>query len=186
MSSSDMRYYETFYGVHIDDWTVDFGGYFSGHHKILTKEYINEGCSTTESSSASNVLEFLYPHHIKKKYFVEGVIKGHVTVAASSATATVTKYKASLMKIHESSGERTTLFTTGWVTVNDTLAWNSTYSIGDEAVYPFWIDAWEKATMNEEERFYIRIELDADADTVVWHSNDSSWEDIKIEIPMIM
>ena len=184
--SGDMRYYETFYAVSVDDWKVDFGGYFSNHSNLLVKEYINEGCSTTTSSPAASTLEFLFPHHIKKKYFVEGVIQGHITLASSGATATVTKYKVSLNKIHETSGTKTTLFSTGWVTVSDTLAWNATYSIGDEMVYPFWIDAWEKATLTEHERFYIKIEIDADTDTVIWHSNDSSWEDIKIEIPFMM
>jgi len=186
MASSDMRYYETLYGIHIDKWTVDFGGYFSDHSNLLVKEYISEGCSTTTSSSATETLEFIYPHHIKKKYFIEGVIQGHITVAASNATATITKYRVSIYKIHESSGENTSLFTTGWITVNDTLDWDSSYGIGEEAVYPFWIDAWEKATLDENERFYIKIEVADDGNAVIWHSNDSSWEDIKIEIPLIM
>jgi len=37
---TDMRYYETFYGIHTNDWSVSFGGIFANHHKILVKDSI--------------------------------------------------------------------------------------------------------------------------------------------------
>jgi len=165
--SQDMRMYETFYGIHVDDWGITFGGAFDESHYILTKDYINEGCACEETSEASNALKFIYPHHTAKTYFIEGVISGHFTPAAE-----ITKYRVSIFKIHESTG--------------DELSWNSDYEIGEEKVYPFWIDAWEKEKLTEFERFYLKIEVEGNSYTYFWHSNDSTWEDIKVEIPFIM
>lgn len=182
MAGDDQRYYETFYGIHVDDWSWNFGT-FTDHHKVLTKEYLNEGCACTETSEATDTNEFLYPHHIKKKYFIEGVISGHITLAASSATVTVTSFKVTVGKVNQETGKEE-LFTTGWITVNTTLTWNATYSVGDERVYPFWIDAWDYEELSEYDRIYVKVETNADDDTVLWHSNDATWEDIKITIPL--
>jgi len=184
----------TFHGIHLDDWGVNFGN-FSDHHKLLTEEYESDGCNSTANSSATLTYKFLYPEHIKKVYFIEGTINGHVTFAASSATAYICKYRVSVCKVHENTDEDE-LFTTGWVTVDDTLAYNATYGVGEEKVYPFRIDAWENEELNEFERIYIKIEstcgdsanfsncsASACNDLVLWHSNDATWEDIKIEIP---
>ena len=76
------------------------------------------------------------------------------------------------------------LYTTGWVTVNDSLAWNSTYSIGSEMVYAFWIDAWEKSKLGEFDRIYVNVEINADDNAVIWHSNDSTYNDIFIDVPL--
>lgn len=181
MANDDMRLYETFYAIHVDDWKINFGT-FSDHNKILTKEYISVGCSTTDYSAASNVNEFIYPHHIKKKYFIEGVISGQITLAALSDDSTVTSYKVSIWKIHENN-QKDELFTTGWIVVNDTLTWDAAYSIGEEMVYPFWIDAWEKEELSEKEKIFLKVEVNANNNTVLWHSNNATWEDIKIEIP---
>ena len=180
---SNMRNYRTYYGIHINDYNVSFGGHFTDHAKLLMEEYISDGCSTEETSTATQDIEFLIPFHLAKTYFIEGTISGQITLASSSATATVTKYKVSVLKIHETSGLQTSLYDTGWVTVSDTLAWDGTYSIGEEMVYPFWIDAYDKSTITENERIFIKIEVDADVNTVFYHSNDSTWEDFKIEIP---
>lgn len=182
--ADDMRYYETFYGVHINDFPVNFGA-FNNHRKLLVKDYVSEGCSTTETSAASATNEFLYPQHIKKTYFIEGVIVGHITLAASSCTSTVTSYRVTLCKVHENTNTDE-LFSTGWITVNDILAWDAGYSIGDEMVYPFWIDAWQYEKITEKERLYLKVETNSNNCTVLWHSNDATWEDIKIEIPLRM
>jgi len=183
--SSDMRYYETYYGIHVDDMSKTFGS-FSEHHKLLVKEYLSEGCICTETSSASNTNEFLYPHHIKRKYFIEGVIKGHITVAASTATSTCTSFRVSVCKVNEETKDKTELFSTGWTSINATLNFNSTYSIGDERVIPFEIDAWKKATLGEFDRIYVKIEVNGSDTLSLWHSNDASWEDIKISIPFLL
>lgn len=177
-----MRYYETFYGVHTNHWDVNFGD-FSSHNKLLVKDYISEACSTTDTSTATDTNEFLYPHHIKKIYFIEGVIEGQITLAASSATSTVTSYKVEIGKVNQETGKET-LYSTGWITVSDTLDWDSTYSIGEERVYRFWIDAWEKEKLTEYDRIFIRVETNSDNNCVLWHSNDATWEDIKITLPL--
>jgi len=188
MGLDSLRNYRLFYGIYTNDWTEDFGsGYFSDNHYLLVDEYISDGCTTTETSGCSSGVTnyFLYPHHIDKKYFIEGVIKGHITIAASGATSTVTSYRVIVCKIH-TDGTDTELFSTGDIVVNDTLNWDSTYSIGDERVYPFWIDAWQNKELTKNERIFIKIHLEADSNAVLYHSNDSTWEDIKIEIPLIL
>lgn len=179
--AEDMRYYETFHAIEVDDWKVNFA-IFSAHHKILVKEYINIGTSTTDYSTANDTNEFLYPHHIKKTYFIEGVISGHITLAAQGGESTVTSYRVTVCKVHQNN-QVNELFTTGWVDVNDTLAWDAIHSIGEEMVYPFWIDAWEKEELSEKEKIYLKIEANCNANTVLWHSNNNTWQDIKIEIP---
>jgi len=185
MASDDLRYYETFYGVHMNHWNYSFGT-FSNHNKLLVKEYISEGTLTTDSSTATATdNKFIYPHHIKKKYFIEGVITGHITVGASGCTSTVTSFRVSVCKIHEDNTD-SELFTTGWKTVSDTLIWNAGLSVGDERVYHFEIDAWEKETLSDKEKIYIKVEVNADTCAQLWHSNDATWEDLKIEIPFRM
>jgi len=195
--TDDMRYYETFYGIHTNHWMVNYGS-FSNHHKLLVKEYISDACITTATSIATTSYKFLYPQHIAKTYFIEGVIYGHVTFASSGATAYLCSYKVNVCKVHEDTTE-TILFSTGWVQVDATLVWNSDYSVGDEHVYPFWIDAWDYAELNEKERIYIQVQSTCTSDDnfrncagssctniVVYHSNDATYEDIKITIPLKM
>lgn len=186
MAGDDLRYYETFYGIHTNDWAETFGS-FANHHKLLVKEYISDGCDTTEASGTSLAThEFLYPHHLKKTYFIEGVVTGHITLVASACSTSVCSFRVTVCKMHEDNTP-TELFTTGWVTVNDTLGWDAVYSVGDETVYPFWIDAWEKEKLTEFERIYIKIEVTTtDSCCSLYHSNDSTWEDIRITIPFVM
>ncbi|RLG44417.1 MAG: hypothetical protein DRN81_04670 [Thermoproteota archaeon] len=184
--ADNMRYVETFYGYYTSDWVEDYGsGAFSNNHYVLEKNYISTGCITVETSTATTAHKFLYPHNIEKVYFIEGVIGGHITVAASTATSTVTNYRVSLCKV-DNAGNETELFTTGTITVGRNLSWDSTYSIGEEVVLPFWIDAWEKATLTENEKIYLLVEVSGSNTLVLWHSNDSTWEDLKIDIPFRM
>lgn len=194
MAADDMREYRTFYGIHINKWEVNFGS-FSNHNKILTEDYISDGCSTQDTSIATQTHKFIYSEHIKKIYFIEGTITGHVTFGASTATAHLCKYRVSVCKMHQNTIE-TELYTTDWVTIDDELTWDSTYNIGEEKVYPFRIDAWEFAELNEFERIYIKIESTCTDNTsyctcaasectniVLWHSNDATWCDLQIELP---
>ena len=183
MAGDDLRYYETFYGIYTNDWEITFGS-FTDSPNLLVKEYISDACDTTDYSIATDTAKFIYPHHIKKIFFIEGVIEGHITVASSSATSTVTDYKVTVGKVHEDTSVETDLFTTGWITVNTTLTWDSTYSIGEEIVYPFWIDAWDYAEISDKERIYVKIEVNGDNNCVLWHRNDATWEDLKITIPL--
>ena len=189
MDITEGTYHVTFYGVHVNDWSVTFGS-FSNHHKLLLDEhYLSDGCSCATSSEATHTHKFLFPHHIRKTYFIEGIAEGQITVAASSATATMYAYRVSICKVHEDTTE-TELFTTGWRVVNLTLNWDSTYNIGEELVLPFWIDCTEKAKLSENERIYVKIETDTSTCTQsscsnmrLLHDNSAEWEDFKIDIP---
>jgi len=185
MAGDEVRFYETFYAVHLNDWMETYGS-FINHHKLLTKEYESEGCDTTDASSCSDgTYEFLYPEHIKKVYFVEGVIKGQITIVASSATVTFENYRVTLCKVNDA-GVKTELFTTGWITVDTILNWDAVYEVGDERVYPFRINAWDKAKLFDHERLFLRVQVDNEPNADLWHSNDATWEDIKIIVPLRM
>ena len=126
---------------------------------------------------------FIFPHHIKKKYFIDGIISGQITIAASTVTSHITSYRVTICSMNEDTTD-TELFTTGWVDVDDTLGWDSTYSVGDERVYSFWIDAWEYATLGEKDRIYLKVEAICDSTCVLWHSNDSTYNDLYVDIPL--
>ena len=177
-----MRMYETFYGIHTIDWKVDYPG-FANHHKILIKEYISDGSATVDDSATTEIYEFLYPYFIKKTYFIEGIIEGHITLVASSASVTFTDYRVTVCKVDDT-GNKNELFSTGWVTVESgILNWDAGLGVGDEIVLPFWIDAWQKEKLDENERIYVKVQTDSQANGRLWHSNDAVWEDLKITIP---
>jgi len=159
MGVNDQREVIDFYGFYTYDWTESFGQ-FADHHFLLEREYISDGCSTSDSSE----------------------IQGNICLAASGATSTVTAYRVSLYKMHEDNTS-TELASTGWVTVNDTLGWDASLSIGDEMVYHFYIDVWQQKQITDKERFYLQIEVNCDQHCHLWHSNDSTWKDVWVAIP---
>ena len=57
--------------------------------------------------------------------------------------------------------------------------------VPEERVYPFEIDAWQQVKLEENDRIFIRVESDADANCVLWHDNNPTFEDLKVEIPFI-
>lgn len=182
MGSEDQREYVKYYGIYEYDWYANFGT-FSNHHYLLVKNYISEGCSTLDSSEASLTHEFLYPHHIKKIYWIEGVAEGEICLAASGCTSTVTSYRVSICKMNLDNTP-TELATTGWITVNDTLAWDAGLSIGEEMVYHYRIDTLQQEQKLEvNDRIYLKIEVKCNSCTHLMHSNDSSWTDIWIDVP---
>ena len=182
--ADDSRYYETFYGIDTDDWEINWGT-LSSHHSILVKNFISEEASTTSNAnwtSAGSV--FIYPHNIKKTYFIEGVIEGQVAFISTSGISFVSDYRVSVIKISSSATE-TELATTGVISVNDSLD-----STGDDLItYPFWIDVFsDPPKITENERLGIKIEWDIDNSSSVTaklsHWNDSSYEDyFKMTIP---
>lgn len=182
MGIGDNRTYRMFFGIYTNDWDFSFPA-FPNHRYLLVDDYISDGCDTLDSSEASITHVFIYPHHIKKTYFMEGVASGHITLVANGCTSVVTSYKVTVCKVHEDTSE-TELATTGWKTVSDTLAWDAGLSIGDERVYPFWIDIWEKKELSEYERIYVKVEVVCNSCTHLMHSNDATWEDLKIDIPL--
>jgi len=181
MGLDDQREHIVFYGFYTNDWWESFGA-FSNEKNLLHREYISDGCSTLDSSEASNTHKFLYPDHIKKTYYIEGTITGNIVLAASGCTSTVTDFRVTVCKVHEDTTE-TELATTGWITVNDTLAWDAGLSIGDEVVYWFSIDVWEEQKITDNERLYLKIEVNCNSCTHLMHSNDPQWEDVWVDIP---
>lgn len=188
-SVQENTYHLELYGIHYSDWEINFGS-FTNHSKILVENYISDACSTLDFSEATDIHKFIYPHHIRKIYFIEGIAEGQITFAASGATSTLYGYRATICKVHED-GTENELFSTGWIVVDDTFAWDAVYEVGEEIVYHFWIDCWEKAKLTEYERIYLKIETDTStctdsscSDCVLWHSNDATYEDVKIDIPL--
>lgn len=183
---TDMRYHRKFFGISIDDWQHTFGS-FSNTHYILVDDYISEGCVTTDSSEASIAHSFLYPHHIKTIYYIEGTIEGEITLAASDATSTVTSYRITVCKTFKGASEPDEeLKSTGWITVDNTLAWDATYGIGEEKVYHYWIEIWDEQKITEKQRLYLKIEVNCDQYTHLMHSNAATWQDVWIDIPFRM
>lgn len=186
--ADDLPYYETMYGIKLDDWTWSYGGYFVDTHYMLTKEYISEGCFTqdyTGISVGTHTVEFLYPHWIKKQYYVEGVIEGYITLSIVSGTSgTVVDYTVRLMKVDDL-GITTEIGTTGQITpINQVLNYDSTYDVGDEIVYPFFITVSPEKKVQDRERLYVEVTVTVeDGNLVLYHSNDATWEDLKINIP---
>jgi hypothetical protein len=186
MGSDDNRTYIDFYGIDYPKYPYSFGA-FSDHSKILVREYINEACDTNLSGEATDTHEFFYPHHIKKKYWIEGVIEGQITFTCSDATATVDQFRVTVGKVNEQTGLKTDLATTGWITVYYEIEWDSTYSIGHEKVQYYSIDCWEEKRITEHERIYLKVETSSTDSNKQYgrlmYSNDSTWEDLKVTIP---
>lgn len=183
MGINDQREYRKFFGVSIDDWAHTFGT-FADTHYILLNDYISEGCSTTDSSEASNTHSFLYPHHIKKTYYIEGVIEGAITLSAFGDESTVTSYRVTVCKTYEGGAlPDLELATTNWITVDDTLAWDAGLGVGEEMVYHYWIDVWDEQKITEHERLFLKIEVNCNQHTHLMHSNDATWQDVWVDIP---
>lgn len=189
MAADDERYYVTFYGVELTDWPVTFGS-FSNHTKLLVTDYESEAANTVDYSNATDTNEFLFQDHLKRIYFIEGVATGQVTFAASGCTATIEAYRVSIGRVNEQTNQKDILYTTGWITTSYTLDWDSTYSVGDEVVFPFRINCWDHEELGEYDRIFVRVETDTSTCTdsscscmALWHSNDANYEDFKIEIP---
>ena len=184
-TSDDQRQMITFYGFYTYDWNESFGTIINTHY-LLERDYISEGCSTLDSSEASVTHQFLYPHHIKKIFYIEGRLQGEICIAASGGTATVTDFRVTLCSMNDDTLDDTELASTGTWDVNDTLEWDSGLGIGEEVVYHYWIDIWEQQELNEHERLYLKIEVTCDQYALLMHSNDKSWTDVWCEIPFVM
>lgn len=184
MTADDQREYRDFYGIQMNDWQFSFGS-FANEHYFLKNDYISDGVDCDEASEASITHYFIYEHHIKKTYFIEGVAEGNICLTASDATSTITAYRATICKMNEDTTD-TELKSTGWITVNDILAWDAGLGVGDEIVYHYSIDIWEHQTLDEHDRLYLKIEVQCDQYGYLMHSNDSQWKDVWISIPFRM
>ena len=193
MAIDDTRYYQTFYGLRTEDWASDFGG-LADHNTFLVKDYLSDAVSCPSKTPwTSSGTKFLYPHRIKKTYFIEGVVEGHITFSSVSnsvhgfLSSWVSDYRVTISKMHNDTTE-TELATTGVIAVNDSFA--TIGGVETERVYPFWIDVNEPKALNENERILLKIEWDIDNSSSITasltHWNDSSTEDIKIILPFAL
>lgn len=180
------RQFIKFYGVELSDWDETFGTFSATHHFML-REYVSEAASSTDSSPASDTNMFLYPFDIERVYYIEGLAEGHITIAASGCTATITDYRVTICKTFEGASQADVeIATTGTITVNDSIAWDVANSIGDEIVYPFFIHISPEAQCSEGERLYLKVECTCSDKgcAILMHSNDASWQDLFIDIPL--
>jgi len=188
--TDDARFYQTFYGIYTDDWDITWGN-LTNNHYLLVKDYISEACSTTSSSDwGSTTTIFLYPHNIKKTYFIEGVVEGHITFMARTATSYVSDYRVTIVKV-TSEADEIELASTGVIQVNDIINYDSDWHTGDDIVYPFWIDVFDNPQeITEEERLGVKIEWDVNngssTTATIMHDNDADFEDFKITIPFLL
>lgn len=194
MSANDQRDFVTFYGISYSDWATTFGK-FTLHEELLTMDYIHVDCACSDYTQASVCsigycvnLEFLFPHHIKKQYYIEGVIEGEITVACNGDDSHITDYRISIWKTNaDSTYERlavTYLNDSEWITPNDDLTWDAGNSIGQERVYHWFIDCWDAQELLEEDRLFLRVEIRGSNDHLyLMHANDPDWTDVWAKIP---
>lgn len=194
--SQDERAYYTFYGIDINTWEENFGTLLE-HNKLLVKQYLSEDASTTSSTQwTSSGTVFLYPHHIKKKYYIEGVVEGQITFTADpygndpdgTGASYVSDFRVTLIKYGNDASEEE-FASTGVINISD----YDDYKIDGNGykVYPFWIDVYtEPIEFTENERFGIKIDWDIDNSSTpscyLSHENWQQGEDIKITIPLLL
>ena len=185
---TDDRYYITFYGLKTNDWETDWGS-FSDTNYHLVKEYLSDGCSTSSYSIWNgNGIKFIYPNYIKKKYYLEGVVEGHITFFAYAADSWVSDYQVTIFKANSSAVD-TDLATTGVISVPTMLDYDVTWHTGEDRVFPFWIDVSSGKLIEENDRIGLRIQWDVSdgdgsrASVFLMHDNDSEFEDVKITLP---
>jgi hypothetical protein len=177
------RQFISFFGVELNDWLETFGSIANTHYFML-REYVSEGASTVDSSEASDTHKFLYPFDIEQIYFLEGTAEGQITLVAVSCTSCITDYRVTICKANRDDNSEKELGTTGVVTVNDVLVWDTPNSVGEEMVYPFYIHISPEKKITEKERLYLKVEVTcSDNCTHLYHSNDATWDDIRIDIP---
>lgn len=185
MAAGDHVEYRLFYGIYATHWFEGFGT-FSNHHYLLVNEYMSEGTVTVDSSEASVTHNFLYQSHIKKTYFIEGRIEGHITLASYGCAAHATDYTVEVWKMN-SDNTSALLATTGARVIAWDFGWDAGHGVPDaetgDKVFPFAIDVSQEKKLGEYDRIFVKVKVTCDSCCHLMHTNDSSWEDLKIDIP---
>jgi len=185
MSLDDQRYYEILYGFYPVHWSFNFGT-FAAHHYMLDTAFIDPNCDFVDASPAHVTTNFMYPFYTKKKYFVEGIIRGQLAYEAYGASTTLLTYRVTLSKMG-SDNSTSVIATTGTITVNKLIVWTPTPLPGTSAtlILPFWIDCSNEKEVSDEERLYVTIEATcSNTNCILLHANNPSFIDLKIEIPI--
>ena len=194
MAVTDQRDFIIFYGIKYTDWMTTFGK-FVDHRGILATKYLHIDCACSEYTHASSctpyycvTMEFLFPHHIKKQYYIEGVIQGEFTVACNGGNSQINDYRISVWKTNQDTTfERlavTYLGASEWISLNHSLTWDAGHSIGQERVYHWYIDCWTAQELKEHDRLFLKVEIRGTNNFLcLMHANDPDWEDIWAKIP---
>jgi len=176
-----MPQYQTYFGVHFDHHVEIWGG--TTFNKILVLEYPDANIVCTDKTDATGGvnIDFLYPLLVQSKYFLDGMLDGHVTFKAdATAGRTATGYTVSLNKLSGSGGTPIAL---GSMTY--TFSPTYTFTANQYLTVPVFIQL-NKQPVNENEKLFLRINLATTmtaGQLFLSHANDSSVPDIKIRIP---
>lgn len=180
---NDMRDYYKFYGIRLDDWDTVFGGQTFERH--LLRDWVTDLVFSTPSSIwVSGGYSFLYPHHIKKKYYLEGVVEGEVSFGAV-AHSHVSNYRVTIFKLNTDTTS-TDLVTTGIITVT-----NHAVIANDINRYHFWIDAFNAKELTEYDRLGVKVEwnLNGIGTTTAYLYHDyvaADGYDLWVDVPLIL
>jgi len=192
MATGDMRQYETFYGICLWDWSTSWGGISNTSYHLI-KNYLSDAVKSVPSTqwiyNGGDYVQFLYPHRVKKKYWIEGVIEGQITFMSDPTLVSfVSSFDVILQKIHTDTTE-SDLASTGSTSIK------RRYAVGDEEVYHYWIDVNTPQEVGENEYLAIKVRWNfggekytAESSTTAWlyHDNDSTYEDLKMTIPLAL
>jgi len=173
-----MPNYQIYYGAHLDHHVETWGG--MNFNKVLMLEYPDPNlvCTATTEACGGVNHDFLYPLLVQSKYFLDGVLDGHVTFKCGATAKTATGYVVSLNKLN------TTGAITNLGTMSYTFATTYSFTINSYLTVPVFIQL-SKQPVNENEKLFLRVSLTT-AETSgisLSHANDSSVPDIKIRIP---
>lgn len=174
-----MPQYVTYYGIHLDHHTETWGS--MTFNKILVTEYPDPNlvcAATTDACVTTN--KFLYPLLVQSKYYLDGIMDGHVTFK-SDATAgrTCTGYSVSLNKL-SNAGVSTNI---GFMSF--TFPSTYTFTANSYLTVPVYMQL-NKQPVSENEKLYFSVTLTTamtSGQILLSHANDSSVPDIKIRIP---
>lgn len=177
-----MPQYQTYFGVHLDHHSEQWGG--QSFNKILVLEYPDPNLVCTSATDATGTVElkFLYPLLVQNKYFLDGIVDGHVTFKADATAGRVASgYTISLNKLNNS-GTITNI-----ASMTYTFGTVYTFTANQYLTVPIFFQV-SKQPVNENEKLYLSITLTTGytAGTnyiYLSHANDSNVPDIKIRLP---
>jgi hypothetical protein len=179
---AELRHYQTYYGVQVSNATFSWGG--RDYDYLLLKDYFDDETISTATTSNLGTCTFLYPFRIQQKYFIEGVISGHLHVFNHSTakvvtTHNITSYTVKLRRIDSSDASKTLEEVTK--TINQSVATQ------DYVCVPFFMDVTDKHEFGVNERFAVALSISTGSDSLsMAHENDRSNEDFKINIGMVL
>lgn len=174
---SNLRQYQTYYGVHLVHHSESWGG--ETYNKLLVKEFPNEYISTT-SYTMGAISTFIYPTLVMNKYYLDGVASGHVTLYNDDSTTsyTITNYIVTLYKTGDMPGDKTTIGSVSNTISSENVVWKEDY-----LTLPVYMNI-DKKLVEEDEKLLLELEHDGNTTHVGWaHANDRNVVDMQIKIP---